>query len=311
MVGIYVRSKRLLNLSPGPADLPTYLKKYRGVWNQPTRGKDIPKFFDTLNRKTRDVLNIPDNFELRWMHGGAVGQFSAIPMNLNAPIHYNITGYWSKKAARVGEKHNYYPIGTTKKYEWVTSNETVEGIRNITHGIVDATSDVLSYPVRWNDIDLFFASGGKNLGLAGFCLVVFRPGIVDPHRSTPDILNYQSGQLVNTPPLIQLGLMDQIMSYHIKYDLDAQYKENRIKAATVYDAIKSNPAFTLTNTTHRPSIVSIPFVMDSPSHFFNYLEKHGITNAIGHPSVGGARVSLYNHVSLKDAEYIAKVLKYY
>ena len=297
----------------------------------------------------RDLLNIPENYAILFLGGGASTQFFHIPANLlGKKAAYLQTGVWAKKAIKEAkfygdvevvassEDKNYsyvpkgYTIPTDADYFHITTNNTIYGTEikeDITSPIplvADMSSDIMSRPVDISKYALIYGGAQKNVGPAGVAFVIVRKdmlGKVD--RKLQTMVDYRThiGELArdnsmfNTPPVFSIFVMHETLKW-VK-DLggvEAMHKINTQKANLLYDEIDRNKMFVGTAVKEDRSIMNVCFVMadeykDKEADFMSLSKERGMVGIKGHRSVGGFRASIYNACSIEDVEALVACMK--
>jgi phosphoserine aminotransferase len=334
-----------LNFSAGPAVLPVPVIEQAsrdlqdldhtgiGVLEHSHRGPAITRVFEQAKRDCRAVGNIPEDFEILFLQGGASMQFGMIPMNFlpNAKTaDYVDTGSWTSKAIKdavqvgsvrtvwSGMDSGYRSIPIDADMEWdpeaayafYCTNNTIYGTRwNRTPSstaplVADMSSDIFSRPVDWTKHALVFAGAQKNIGPAGVTLVVIRRDFLDTaNTQLPAMLRYavhaEKESMYNTPPVFAVYCAGLVFKWILSIGgLDAIEALNNRKAASLYDAIDGSDGF---YTGHSDiadrSTMNIPFTSPSAeldTKFITQAAEAGMVNLKGHRSVGGIRASIYN-----------------
>ena len=331
------------NFSPGPSMLPkeVLLKIYNNADNWYNSGVSVVElnhrskiaqdFIYHLQDKLRNLLDIPDNYKILFLQGGARGQFDAVPMNLlrrYESADYIITGLWSSTAASYAKKYiqvdNMLSNNITNKYCYYCSNETVDGIyftnieqlANYDVLVADITSSVGTYHCDISKHGIVFASAQKNLGISGICLVIVREDLLDYAISyTPAIWNYKDldelNSCVNSLPLLPLYVMD-IMVDWIKNTggVDYFYQFSLEKSKILYNYIDNSTFYYNNVAQDSRSIVNVPFFIQDKSlipKFLDQADKVGLKALNGHRTVGGLRATMYNSMPM---EGVVKLLDF-
>ena len=298
------------------------------------RGKPFVACAASAEQRLRNLLNIPDNYHVLFLQGGATGQFSAIPMNLTSPgdtVTYLNTGQWSAKAIKAAKaqdlnvevladekQSNYstvpaagsYTIPAQARYLHYTPNETIGGVTfdyvPDTGGIpliADCSSMILSRPMDISQYALIYAGAQKNLGPAGLTVVIVREDLTGKARpTTPDILDYAAmaaaDSMLNTPPTFGIYLLDLVLAWVEKMGgVEAMEQRNRAKAEALYSFIDNHEFYANPVAINARSQMNVPFTLANPDldkTFLAEAEQAGLTNLAGHRSVGGMRASIYN-----------------
>ncbi|MDR1294686.1 MAG: 3-phosphoserine/phosphohydroxythreonine transaminase [Bifidobacteriaceae bacterium] len=291
-----------------------------------------------VERALRDLLAIPDNYAVLFLQGGASAQFAGVPMNLTAPgdtVAFLKTGSWSGKAiaaARAQDVHaeviadeaassyttvpapDNSTVPPAAAYLHYTPNETVGGVEfgyvpatGAVPLVADMSSTILSRPIDVSRYGVIYAGAQKNMGPAGLCVAIVRKDLMGHARSTtPSVLNYTAmaaaDSMLNTPPTFAIYILGLILDWLTESGgLAAQAERNRVKAATLYEAIDTSSFYTNSVAPDARSWMNIPFTLPDPALDTPFLEgadADGLTNLKGHRSVGGMRASIYNAMPL-------------
>ena len=346
------------NFYAGPSILPQYTieKTIEGIRNFADTGlsvlevshrsKEFVEVMQQAQELFKELLNIPDNYSVLFLQGGASTQFAMIPFNLlNTKAAYLDTGAWSSKAIKEAKGfgtvdvvasskdkgYSYIPknfeIPTDADYFHITTNNTIAGTE-IKHDmdspvplVADMSSDIFSRPVDVSKYALIYGGAQKNLGPAGATFVVIKNDILGKvNRHIPTMLNYQThidkGSMFNTPPVIAVFSALQTLKW-LKENggVEAAQKRNIEKAKILYDEIDRNKLFTpaVKNEEDR-SLMNITFVMndeykDKEQAFLDFAAERGIIGIKGHRSVGGFRASTYNALPKESVEVLVKTMQ--
>uniref|UniRef100_A0A0K0FY04 Phosphoserine aminotransferase n=1 Tax=Strongyloides venezuelensis TaxID=75913 RepID=A0A0K0FY04_STRVS len=281
-----------INFGAGPSKIPTEVMKraaddfhdYNGtglaLFEHSHRSSEFASFLQETINLIRELMFVPDNYEILFMHGGGTGQFAAIPLNLigddmDGVADYLITGSWSKKAAEEASKYvkinkvipdtktyttipprEEWKITPNAKYFYYCANETVHGIEvkdiDVPEGTVlvaDISSNILSRPFDISKHGIVFAGTQKNLGVSGVTLVIIRKDLLNkPSKYCPSILNFtetaKHKSLYNTPSMFPIHMTYYILSW-IKSvgGIDFLFENNKKKATLLYDTIDGSNGF--------------------------------------------------------------------
>ena len=311
------------------------------------RSDAVRRAFDETEDLIRTLGSVPDTHAVLFLHGGASLQFAMVPMNLlsTGRTAYQIdTGRWSAKAhteaerlgrARIlatsrptGYDHipDVPPVPDDAAYLHITSNNTVHGTqyRTLPTGhhrlVVDQSSDILSRPMLYGDIDLAYAGLQKNLGTAGACLVIVRRDWLDevtPAAPVPSMLDYrvhdQARSMFNTPPVMAVLLARAALNHLAETGgVDAARDRNEAKARLLYDAIDAHPDLHCPIPDQDRSVMNPVFDAASPEvedALHRLLDERGIVGLRGHRARGGFRASLYNAIPVEHVEYLVETLR--
>ncbi len=309
------------------------------------RTKEFEAVVDEAERLVRELLNVPQNYSVLFLQGGASQQFAMVPMNLlpdGSKAAYLDTGVWSTKALKeaknIGQveivasssdkNYTYIPKGfdipCDAAYFHYTSNNTIYGTEifekpktNIPT-VVDMSSDIFSRAIDINEFDLIYAGAQKNMGPAGVTLVIIKDEILGKTgRTIPTILDYQShikgGSMYNTPPVYSIFVsMLNLRWLKAKGGVSVIEQENIIKARTLYDEIDRNPFFKGTAATEDRSRMNVTFVMESPeleAEFLALAKERNLIGLKGHRSVGGFRASIYNALTITSINALVDAMR--
>jgi phosphoserine aminotransferase len=351
---------RIYNFSAGPAVLPEEVLKeaademldYKGcgmsVMEMSHRSKVYEGIIKDAEKDLRDLMNIPDNYKVLFLQGGASQQFAAIPMNLmkNKVADYIITGQWAKKAyqeasiygkanaiASSADKTFSYlpdcsdlPISEDADYVYICENNTIYGTKfktlPNTKGkilVSDVSSCFLSEPVDVTKYGLIFGGVQKNIGPAGVVIVIIREDLIteDTLPATPTMLKYKihddSASLYNTPPAYGIYICGKVFKW-IKNmgGLEAMKIKNEKKAAILYDFLDQSKMFKGTVVIEDRSLMNVPFVTGNDeldAKFVKEAKAAGFENLKGHRSVGGMRASIYNAMPIEGVIALVEFMK--
>ncbi|VDM58894.1 unnamed protein product [Angiostrongylus costaricensis] len=299
------------------------------------RSKEFAELLQETKQLLRELMSVPDEFEILFMQGGGTGQFAAVPMNLKGDhefADYMVTGAWSNKAAEEGSKYLRVKKVFTPSKPYVTipdesqwdhdkdaaflyycANETVHGIEfpsapKPAHGVplvADISSNFLSRPFDFSNHGVVFGGTQKNLGTAGVTVVMHQP-------TTPAILCYKemsdNNSLYNTPTVFGYA----VFFGHLDIDL---FFSQRNKAGMLYDIIDNSNSFykCAVNRKYRSNMNVCFRIKDSDeqleAEFLKGATDRGMLSLKGHRSVGGIRASLYNAVTLEETACLASWMR--
>ena len=350
---------RVYNFSAGPAVLPESVLKeaaeemldYKGSGMSVMEMSHRSTWFDDIIKDEadlRELMNIPDNYKVLFLQGGASLQFAAIPMNLmkNKVADYIVTGQWAKKAfaeakiygtankiATSEDKTFSYipdcsdlPISEDADYVYICENNTIYGTKfhelPNTKGkplVSDVSSCFLSEPVDVEKYGVIYAGVQKNAGPAGLQVVIIREDLIsdDVLPCTPTMMKYKTqadaGSLYNTPPCYDIYICGKIFKW-IKDmgGLEEMKKYNEKKAAILYDFLDQSKMFKGTVVKKDRSLMNVPFVTgdaDLDAKFVKEATAAGFVNLKGHRTVGGMRASIYNAMPIEGVEKLVEFMK--
>ena len=294
------------------------------------RSKDFQAVIDEAVALFKEILGIPEGYQVLFLGGGASLQFAMVPFNLlGKKAAYLETGVWAKKAIKeaklfgevevvassADKNFSYIPknftIPADADYFHITTNNTIYGteIRFDMNSpiplVADMSSDILSRPTDVSKYALIYGGAQKNLGPAGVTFVIVREDILGKiDRKIPTMLDYRThiaeGSLFNTPPVLPIFTIKETLKWIKELGgLKAMEKMNIDKAQLLYDAIDNSKMFTGTVVKEDRSLMNIPFVMKEEykaleEEFLKYAQANGMIGLKGHRSVGGFRASTYN-----------------
>ena len=351
---------RVYNFSAGPAVLPEEVLKeaaaemldYKGtgmsVMEMSHRSKAYEEIIQTAEQDLRDLMNIPDNYKVLFLQGGASQQFAMIPMNLmkNKVADYIITGQWAKKAyqeaqiygkanaiaSSADETFSYIPdcsdlpISEDADYVYICENNTIYGTKfktlPNTKGktlVSDVSSCFLSEPVDVTKYGIIYGGVQKNIGPAGVVIVIIREDLIteDTLPGTPTMLKYKihadNASLYNTPPAYGIYICGKVFKWLKKMGgLEAMKKRNEEKAKILYDFLDNSKMFKGTVRKEDRSLMNVPFVTgdaDLDAKFVKEAKAAGLENLKGHRTVGGMRASIYNAMPKEGVEALVAFMK--
>jgi len=344
---------RVYNFSAGPAVLPEEVLKeaaaemldYRGtgmsVMEMSHRSKAYQTIIEEAEADLRTLMNIPDNYKVLFLQGGAHQQFAMVPMNFmkNKVADYIITGQWAKKAyaeaklygtanaiASSADKTFSYipdcsdlPISENADYVYICENNTIYGTKfhtlPNTKGkdlVADVSSCFLSEPVDVTKYAMIYGGVQKNIGPAGVVICIIREDLIteDVLPGTPTMLRYKTHadakSLYNTPPAYGIYICGKVFKWLLKNGgLEAMKEYNEKKAKVLYDFLDSSELFKGTVEKKDRSLMNVPFVTGSDemdAKFIKEAAAAGFVNLKGHRSVGGMRASIYNAMPIEGVE---------
>ena len=350
---------RVFNFSAGPATLPVdvlqqvqeELLDWQGtgmsVMEMSHRGKAFVSIAEQATETLKALLNVPDNYKILWMQGGATGQFSAIPMNLlrgRDAADYLVTGSWGKKAIKEAGKfctantvarpaddrftqvpdRAEWSLSPDAAYVHYTPNETIEGVEfpDVPDGgdvplVADFSSTFLSRPIDVSRFGLIYAGAQKNLGPAGVTIVIVRDDLIgDVLPQTPTVLDYakvaDGESMLNTPPCFTWYVCGLVLQW-IKQQggLDAMAARNAAKAGKLYGYVDASGFYQNPVKPEHRSWMNVPFTLADANLDASFLEgaaAAGLTTLKGHRSVGGMRASLYNAMPEAGVDALIKYM---
>lgn len=352
---------RVYNFSAGPSVLPEkvlktaaaemmeYKQSGQSVMEMSHRSKTYEEIIHTCESLLREVMNIPDNYKVLFLQGGASSQFAMIPLNLmnkKNKADFVITGQWAKKAYMEASRYGtanivgsssdktftYIPELDESKFDkdadyfHICLNNTIYGTKfsklpntgNVPL-IADVSSCILSEPIDVSKFGLLYAGAQKNMGPAGLTVVIVREDLVGNEMDiTPTMFNYtthvKSGSMFNTPPTYAIYICKLVLDW-IKNDiggLEKMKELNEKKAKLIYDFIDNSTMFKGTVEKASRSLMNIPFVTGNDELDAKFVKEAldaGFVNLKGHRTVGGMRASIYNAMPLEGIEKLIEFMK--
>lgn len=351
---------RVYNFSAGPAVLPEEVLKeaaaemldYNGtgmsVMEMSHRSKAYQEIIDAAEQDLRDLMNIPDNYKVLFLQGGASTQFAMIPMNLmkNGVADYIVTGQWAKKAYQEAQKFGKankiassedktfsyipdcsdLPISEDADYVYICENNTIYGTKYKTLPntkgktlVADVSSCFLSEPVDVSKYGVIYGGVQKNIGPAGVVIVIIREDLIPESvdEKVPTMLQYKihadANSLYNTPPAYGIYICGKVFKWLKKMGgLEEIQKRNIEKAKILYDFLDSSKLFKGTVRKEDRSLMNVPFVTgdkDLDAKFVAEAKAAGLENLKGHRTVGGMRASIYNAMPKAGVEKLVEFMK--
>ena len=351
---------RVYNFSAGPAVLPEEVLQeaademldYRGTGMSVMEMSHRSKAYDTIIKEAeadlRELMNIPDNYKVLFLQGGASQQFAMIPMNLmkNRVADYIVTGQWAKKAyqeaslygkankiASSEDKTFSYipdcsdlPISEDADYVYICENNTIYGTKfktlPNTKGkplVADVSSCFLSEPVDVTKYGVIYGGVQKNIGPAGVVIVIIREDLIteDVLPGTPTMLRYKihadADSLYNTPPAYGIYICGKVFKWLKKMGgLEAMKERNGKKAKILYDYLDESKLFKGTVRKEDRSLMNVPFITGNEeldAKFVKEAKEAGFENLKGHRTVGGMRASIYNAMPIEGVEKLVEFMK--
>ncbi|MBQ8134238.1 MAG: 3-phosphoserine/phosphohydroxythreonine transaminase [Clostridia bacterium] len=352
--------KRVYNFSAGPSMLPqSVLEKaaaemldYEGsgqsVMEMSHRSKIYGTIIEGAEALLREVMNIPDNYKVLFLQGGASTQFAAIPLNLatkTGKADYVLTGQWATKAQKEAARYIEANVVASSKdktfsyipkldpatftkdadYFYICMNNTIYG--TVYHElpetgdvplVADISSCILSEPIDVSKFGLLYAGAQKNMAPAGLTIVIVREDLIGHARDiTPTMLNFQThadnGSMFNTPPCYTIYMAKLVLEW-IKNDIGGLEKMKEInekKAAILYNFLDNSKLFKGTVVPEDRSLMNVPFITGNDeldAKFVKEATENDFVNIKGHRSVGGMRASIYNAMPIEGVEKLVKFM---
>jgi len=351
---------RIYNFSAGPAVLPEEVLKeaaaemldYNGtgmsVMEMSHRSKAYDAIIKEAEQDLRDLLNIPDNYKVLFVQGGASLVFASVPMNLmkNKKAGYIITGQWAKKAyqeakiygeavelaSSADETFAYIPdcsdlpITDDMDYVYICENNTIYGTKfwtlPDTKGkplVADLSSCLLSEPVDVTKYGMLYGGVQKNIGPSGVQILIIREDLITDEclPGTPTMMKYKihadNESLYNTPPTYGIYICGKVFKWIKKMGgLQAMKELNEKKAKILYDFLDESKLFKGTVRKEDRSLMNVPFVTGNDeldAKFVKEAKAEGLESLKGHRSVGGMRASIYNAMPIEGVEKLVAFMK--
>ena len=351
---------RIWNFSAGPAVLPVEVLEeasremldYQGsgmsVMEMSHRSKAFQQIIDQAEQDLRDLLQIPDNYKVLFLQGGASQQFAMIPMNLmkNGVADYIVTGQWAKKAWQEAKKYGTankiassedktfsyipdcsdLPISENADYVYICENNTIYGTKfkqlPNTKGktlVADVSSCFLSEPMDVSKYGIVYGGAQKNVGPAGVVISIIREDLIteDVLPGTPTMLQFKThadnGSMYNTPPCYGIYICGKVFQWLKRQGgLEAMKARNEAKAKLLYDYLDESKLFHGTVVPQDRSLMNVPFVTGDPDKdaaFVKAATAAGFANLKGHRTVGGMRASIYNAMPMEGVQALVDFMK--
>jgi len=350
-------AQQIHNFSSGPCILPkevmqkaaeaviNYNNSGLSIIEMSHRSKDFEAVMDKSFALVRELLNVPENYDISFLQGGASLQFTMVPQNLfpvGGKVGYINTGVWGTKALKEAEFYgeticvasskdknfSYIPkdyvIPKGLAYLHYTSNNTIYGTQFKTIPqtdaplICDMSSDIMSKVIDVSKFDLIYAGAQKNIGPAGVVLVISKKGIFGKTgRAIPTMMDYRThidnGSMFNTPPCFSIFTCMLTMEWMKSIGGIAEIeKMNEAKAKLLYDEIDANPLFVGTAAKEDRSLMNVCFVMKDSAlepEFSKLAKERGLSGINGHRSVGGFRASIYNAMPISSVQALVNAMQ--
>ena len=353
-------TERIFNFSAGPAVIPVPVleEAQRDLLALPGVGMSVmeishrSKTFDEIVQGAesglRELLNIPKDYSVLFLQGGASLQFAMVPMNflsLDGSADYIITGSWGKKAVKEAQKLGHVDtaanmadggftrvpgqdelqLNPSAAYVHMTSNETIEGVQWKSEPatgdvplVADSSSDILSRPIPVEKYGIIYAGAQKNMGPSGVTLVIMREGLLPRIREgLATMLDYRThatnNSLYNTPNTWGIYILNLVCKWlKEKGGLDAMQRENEEKAKLIYDAIDATDFYRGHADPDSRSTMNVTFRLpseDLEKKFTSEATAAELDGLKGHRSVGGIRASIYNAFPREGCEALVEFMK--
>ena len=352
--------KRVYNFSAGPSMLPLEVLKeiqsdlldFNGsgmsITEMSHRGEYFKPVVEEAESLLRKLMNIPDNYYVLFVQGGASQQFAAVPMNLlgkNKKCDYIVSGNFANKAYQEAliygdvhiaasskeDKYTYIPknidVRSNASYLHITSNNTIFGTRykefpNVSIPLVaDMSSEILSRVIDVSKFGVIYAGAQKNIAPAGLTIVIARKDLVDDKENvlpfTPTMLKWSTqadaSSLYNTPPCFCIYTALLVFRHLVSRGGVAEIeKVNEYKAGLLYDFIDNSSFYTSMVNREDRSIMNVPFITPNAEldkKFVKESAENGLCSLKGHKVVGGLRASIYNAMPVEGVKALIEFMK--
>lgn len=348
--------KRVYNFNPGPAILPLEALEYAhdhfmdfggmSILEISHRSKEFANIIDEARALIKKLMEIPDNYDILFLQGGASIHFAMIPLNfLKEKADFAITGHWSKRAkeeaAAVGETNTAYSseeggfkktpkslelnIDENTSYIHITTNNTIYGTeyqeipdtKNIPL-VADMSSDILSQKIDISRFSLIYAGAQKNLGPSGVSVVIIKKDLLNTKvRNISSMLTYsahaEKQSLYNTPPVFSIYILNLVLKWLKGLGgVETIEKINREKAALIYEVLDSSSMYKAHADKDSRSLMNITFTLPSQEltdRFISEAKERDLFGLKGHRSVGGIRASIYNAFPIEGVKLLTEFMK--
>lgn len=351
---------RVYNFSAGPSMLPEEVLKTcademleygnsgQSVMEMSHRSKEYKAIIDQTEADLRELMNIPDDYAVLFLQGGASSQFAMLPLNLmnkSGKADFVITGQWAKKAyaeaARYGNANvvassadktfSYIPkldpstFTKDADYFHICMNNTIYGTKWHTLPetgnvplVADISSCMLSEPIDVTKFGVLYGGAQKNVAPAGLTIVIIRKDLIGNAMDiTPTMFNYsthyENGSMFNTPPCYTIYVAGLVFKWLKKRGgLEVMKEYNEQKAKVLYDFLDSSKLFKGTVVPEDRSLMNVPFVTGSDeldAKFVAEAKAAGFVNLKGHRSVGGMRASIYNAMPIEGVKALVEFMR--
>ena len=350
---------RVYNFSAGPSMLPEdvlktaaaemleYGESGQSVMEMSHRSKEYQAIIDEAEANLREIMNIPDNYEVLFLQGGASTQFAMVPLNLfkNGKADYVVTGQWAKKAAGEASKFgtanivassadktfSYIPkldkatFTPDADYFHITHNNTIYGTKWNTLPetgnvplVADISSDIMSEQLDVTKFGLLYAGAQKNVGPAGLTIAIMKKDLIgDAMPICPTMLSYKTHadgkSMYNTPPCYSIYISKLVFEWVKNMGGVAELEKlNKAKAAVLYDFLDNSSMFKGTVVKEDRSLMNVPFITGNEEldkKFVLDAKEAGFVNLKGHRTVGGMRASIYNAMPIEGVQSLVNFME--
>lgn len=327
-------------------ELPNWQNLQVSVMEVSHRGKEFIAMVEECERDLRSLMNIPDNYKVLFLHGGARGQFAGIPFNLlHNQALYLTSGHWSQLAVNEARKYgkiteinilkednrqlsicdlDFSTIAEDYDYVHYCPNETISGVQIFNPPqvgkavlVADMSSCILSRPIDVNQYGLIYAGAQKNIGAAGITLVIVREDLIGKANAfTPSIWDYkaqvQKESMVNTPPTFAWYICGLVFKHLLSNGgVSAMAEHNARKAKVIYDYLSQSNFYTNRVVPENRSEMNATFftpTADLDAKFVQKASLNGLKFLKGHSIQGGIRASIYNAMPIEGAEKLVEFM---
>jgi phosphoserine aminotransferase len=350
---------QIYNFSAGPAVLPkpvleraqAEMLDWHGsgmsVMEMSHRGKEFTSILAKTEADLRTLLNIPQNYKVLFLQGGAIAENAVIPMNLlnGGEADYVVTGSWSKRsvedanaygkinvaASSEADKFTHVPafdswqLNKNAQYLHICTNETINGVEfdglpdaGDVPIVADMSSHILSRPIDVSQYGVIYGGAQKNIGPAGLCIVIVREDLLGKASPlTPAVFNWktqaENQSMINTPPTYSIYIAGLVFEWLLEQGgVAAIEKVNIAKANLLYDYIDSTDFYLNNVAVNNRSRMNIPFFLKDASlndAFLKGAEANGLLQLKGHRMVGGMRASIYNAMPIEGVQALVSYMK--
>jgi len=350
---------QIYNFSAGPAVLPkpvleraqAEMLDWHGsgmsVMEMSHRGKEFTSILAKTEADLRTLLDIPQNYKVLFLQGGAIAENAVIPMNLlnGGEADYVVTGSWSKRS--VEDAHAYgkinvvasseadnfthvpafdsWKLNKNAQYLHICTNETINGVEfdglpdaGDVPIVADMSSHILSRPIDVTQYGVIYGGAQKNIGPAGLCIVIVREDLLGKASPlTPAVFNWktqaENQSMINTPPTYSIYIAGLVFEWLLEQGgVAAIEKVNIAKANLLYDYIDSTDFYLNNVAVDNRSRMNIPFFLKDASlndAFLKGAEENGLLQLKGHRMVGGMRASIYNAMPIEGVQALVSYMK--
>ena len=352
--------ERVFNFSAGPAmiaksvlekardELVSYPGKGMSVMEMSHRSAMYVDIFNETKALLQKLMNIPEEYEILFLQGGATLQFSAVPLNLltgSGKADYVDSGnfahlameeakrYGTVKMVASSREENYTYVPDADQIQWnadadyayITTNNTIYGTRYTKIPdtgkvplVADMSSNILSEPMDVSKFGVIFAGAQKNIGPAGLCIVIVRKDLLGRENPLcPKLMSWaqevKNDSMLNTPNTYGIYMAKLGFEWLLSLGgVEAIYRQNVEKAALLYDALDQSKLFKAPARKDCRSLMNVTFVTgdaDKDAAFVKYASQNGLVNLKGHRNVGGMRASIYNAMPVEGVHKLVEVMK--